>query len=766
MSRGRVRSARLAILALACSALPAAAAQLLDQGFATTVLPTPVSLAASRDERHLYVVDASADTISIFAHNPTGPFLSLLDTEAAPIQAPSLRSVVVSPDDRTVFVSSDADAVIAYERDSATGALTLINVVVDGGGDVIGLVDPVGMAVSPGGEFLYVAADGALVVLTIAQDGALLFSEAQQNGVEGVTGLGEGRAVALSRDGRHIYVAAAGPPGQLVFFRRDFGEALLEFVGANYYTPLDPTPLVDVFDVIVSRDGRYLYLGVDVDAGVDGARIGFFARDTSTGTPTFLEEEGTNGVFPLGLIERLDGRAVFAADSERIVTLPVDPETGSLVLTPPVTFGSPGVPVNGVPKVALLGDTLYVADVGNDRIQRFGVAPLLVGDVKLDSQLGGNPDTGLDGAASVVASQDGRYVYVTGSVEDAVSVFATSTPTALTFVETERDGVNGVEGIDGADGIALSPDGKHLYVTGFFDASIAVFSRDATGGGITFASVVTESVGGVDGLTGIDKVVVSPDGRHVYATGGIDDAVAAFTRNTTTGALAFVEREKNGESGVTDLDNPQGLAISPDGKHLYVAAFTSGAVVNFTRNAATGALTFGSVMDSIPVDLDLESLEGIAVSPDGTGVFVASSGLDWLVSFDRNADTGALNYEGRVSGASSPGLDGVNAVATSLDGRYVIAAARDSEAVTVFHRNAGNALTQVQSEPGSNFGGFGGARGVGVGPGSVFVTGGTDDALVRLVPEPAASLLGAMALNVLVALGRRKKAFARPSTRL
>jgi len=36
----------------------------------------------------------------------------------------------------------------------------------------------------------------------------------------------------------------------------------------------------------------------------------------------------------------------------------------------------------------------------------------------------------------------------------------------LTFVEFQQDGVAGVDGINGAFDVAVSPDGKHVYVTG------------------------------------------------------------------------------------------------------------------------------------------------------------------------------------------------------------------------------------------------------------------------------------------------------------
>ena len=43
-----------------------------------------------------------------------------------------------------------------------------------------------------------------------------------------------------------------------------------------------------------------------------------------------------------------------------------------------------------------------------------------------------------------------------------------------------------------------------------------------------------DGVGGVDGLWGAHSVTVSPDGSHLYAAGQLDNAVAVFSRNSTT----------------------------------------------------------------------------------------------------------------------------------------------------------------------------------------------------------------------------------------
>jgi 6-phosphogluconolactonase (cycloisomerase 2 family) len=37
---------------------------------------------------------------------------------------------------------------------------------------------------------------------------------------------------------------------------------------------------------------------------------------------------------------------------------------------------------------------------------------------------------------------------------------------------------------------------------------------------------------------------VSPDGRHVYVAGQLDNAIAIFARDPLTGALTFVEAKR------------------------------------------------------------------------------------------------------------------------------------------------------------------------------------------------------------------------------
>ena len=104
----------------------------------------------------------------------------------------------------------------------------------------------------------------------------------------------------------------------------------------------------------------------------------------------------------------------------------------------------------------------------------------------------------------------------------------------LTFVEVHKDGVGRVDGLDGADSVTVSPDGSHLYAAGFDDDALAVFSRNSTTGALTFLEVQVDGVAGVDGLDYAYSVTVSPDGKHLYVAAWIDDAVAVFSVATVS----------------------------------------------------------------------------------------------------------------------------------------------------------------------------------------------------------------------------------------
>jgi len=171
---------------------------------------------------------------------------------------------------------------------------------------------------------------------------------------------------------------------------------------------------------------------------------------------------------------------------------------------------------------------------------------------------------------------------VAGINDDAVAVFSRDGSTgALSFVEVHKDTDPGVDGLNGANSVAVSPDGGHVFVASRHDDAVAIFSRHGSTGELSYVGMVQDGVGDVDGLNGARAVIVSPDGGHVFVASQYDDAMAVFSRDESTGELTFVEAHKDTDAGVDGLNTADGIAVSPDGHHVYVAGYDDNAVAVF-----------------------------------------------------------------------------------------------------------------------------------------------------------------------------------------
>jgi 6-phosphogluconolactonase (cycloisomerase 2 family) len=202
----------------------------------------------------------------------------------------------------------------------------------------------------------------------------------------------------------------------------------------------------------------------------------------------------------------------------------------------------------------------------------------------------------------------------------------------LAFLESEVDGAAGVDGLSNIVHVTVSPDGKHVYAIGQADASLVWFSCESETGGLTFGGAKFDGVNGVEGLDGARWAAVSPDGRHIYTTAVNDDAVALFSRNATTGEPTFLGATVDGHDGVTGLDFVSSIAVSPDGQ-LVIASGTDSLVL-FRRQATTGRLYLLEALIEGPAGATVPLGFGeMMVSPDGKHLYATVSGEDAVAAF-------------------------------------------------------------------------------------------------------------------------------------
>jgi DNA-binding beta-propeller fold protein YncE len=247
-----------------------------------------------------------------------------------------------------------------------------------------------------------------------------------------------------------------------------------------------------------------------------------------------------------------------------------------------------------------------------------------------------------------------------------------------------RDGVGGVSGLDDVSSVAVStPDGAFVYALSDGDATLSVFSRDLLTGALTL--VQSEP----SGLALPNLLAISPDGTHVYAFGKGEAGV--FSRDAITGRVTFL-------APIVLAGRTTGVAFSPNGEHLYVADEIYDAVLVFARDAGTGALTSIQAIQDGTGGAQLRRPTDLAISPDGSNVYVTTDGDDSLVVFTRSAATGELTLlEQHLDAAGNNGLQNPQTVVVSPDGAQVYVGGLD-QGLGAYDRGPGGALTFAASD--------------------------------------------------------------------
>ena len=314
-------------------------------------------------------------------------------------------------------------------------------------------------------------------------------------------------------------------------------------------------------------------------------------------------------------------------------------------------------------------------------------------------------DTGVDGLDyvwSLTVSPDGKHVYTTGYNDDAISVFSRNTNAAnadfgkLTFLQVLKDTDTGVDALDGANALAMDSEGKNVYVASWNEDAVGVFSRNTDADNANFGKLTyKQEILDTNNPTRLDEpasIIISPDDKHLYVVSTAADTVSVLSRNTDPadanfGKLTLVEVHKDAVNNVDGLDGADSIAISPDGKHVYVGGSLDDAIAIFKRNS-DGKLTYSYVEKKSQSGLPLDDIDSLIVSPDGTRLYATASDDHAVLSFRRDATTGELTYQGaalnNVNGVT--GIGGAKVVITSQDGGHVYVGGSEDDSVSLFER--------------------------------------------------------------------------------
>lgn len=285
--------------------------------------------------------------------------------------------------------------------------------------------------------------------------------------------------------------------------------------------------------------------------------VSAFSIDLSTGKLSAAGSGVATGNTPSAMILAPSGNALFVANSN-----PAVPPN-----SPPCTLPSPGT----ISAYTVKADGTLTAVSGNSAA-RF--IPL-----SMTTDSGGHflfvTNQGLQcnaasGTISVFSIQDTTLTEVSGSP------FPSAAPLASSGT--------------GPAAVAVTPDGKFLYVANQFDATVTKYSVDTTSGALTQGLSIP--VG-----TAPSALAITPDGGFLYVANSGSSNVSAFAvcnqvltscndPNSPDGSLTVVA----GSPFSAGLE-PVSIVAAPSGKFLYVVNRLSNQISEYKISIGTGALT-------------------------------------------------------------------------------------------------------------------------------------------------------------------------------
>lgn len=307
------------------------------------------------------------------------------------------------------------------------------------------------------------------------------------------------------------------------------------------------------------------------------------------------------------------------------------------------------------------GNVLFIANKDDNNISAYTVGS--------DGTLTASSGAQATGTTPISMSMDsaGHFLFVANQGQQSdpasgtISVFAVQDATLTEvagspFQTADKLSATGT----GPAAVAVTPDGKFLYVANQFDGTLTGYSVDATSGALT--RILAQTVG-----TTPSAAAITPDGGFLYVANSGSSNVSAFAicgqvvtscadPTTPDGHLTPV----TGSPFSAGL-GPAFIVPAPSGKFLYVVDRLSNQVSEYKLSTGTGELspnTQASISTGAnPVWAAARKGTTVVTATGGTTdfLYVANLGASSMTVYSFDSTVGVLGLDGSlVSTGGSP----------------------------------------------------------------------------------------------------------------
>ncbi len=292
---------------------------------------------------------------------------------------------------------------------------------------------------------------------------------------------------------------------------------------------------------------------------------------------------------------------LYAVDDDRdkegsITAYKVDRSTGSLDPINDVRTGGRGTTFLrfDTPSSTLLGANYNSGSVSSVAVNRDGSLGTLESTIE-ETGSGPSPRQTSAHAHGVTLDPSGRYAFVPDLGSDRVFIYGFDRKTrALTQLDGASPRAFVVPPGSGPRRLAFGATGKYAYVLNEISAELMVLRLDASNAQLSLVQSLPLSSEGFAGAKSGAEMALSKDGRFIYVEDRGENELVVYRVNPSNGKLAEVQRTPSGG------EKPWGFSIDPSGKWLFVANQRSGNVSVFRIDHVTGKVSASGQSSNVP----------------------------------------------------------------------------------------------------------------------------------------------------------------------